>query len=143
MVKKIIYSFLILSMVLVAAYIFQPIKRGKGSDQTTNYVRLKNWPKLPDSLLLGNPVGIGIDTNQNIVVFQRAGREWPLFASMPEKTIQSNTVLIIDKENGKLVESWGNNQFIMPHGLTVDRQNNIWVTDEFLAGFCYHTTEFY
>jgi hypothetical protein len=25
--------------------------------------------------------------------------------------------------------SWGANLFIMPHGLTVDKDNNVWVTD--------------
>lgn len=79
--------------------------------------------------MLGNPTGISIDTNQNIVVFQRAGREWSLFGSMPVKPIESKTILIIDKDNGKLVSSWGDNLFIMPHGLKVDNENNIWVTD--------------
>ena len=93
------------------------------------YEFVKNWLDLPKDLKLGNPTGICIDSNQNIVVFHRADREWSLIGSMPDKPIRSKPILIIDKDTGKLLESWGDNLFIMPHGLKVDNENNIWVTD--------------
>jgi DNA-binding beta-propeller fold protein YncE len=31
--------------------------------------------------------------------------------------------------NGKLLASWGEGMFIFPHGATVDREGNLWVTD--------------
>jgi sugar lactone lactonase YvrE len=31
--------------------------------------------------------------------------------------------------NGKLLQSWGEGMFIFPHGATVDRDGNLWVTD--------------
>jgi len=31
--------------------------------------------------------------------------------------------------NGKLLKSWGEGMFIFPHGATVDRDGNLWVTD--------------
>lgn len=129
MLKKIIYFILVLVGFLIASYFLQPIKKGNGLDTTTKYELTKNWLDLPKDWILGNPTGIGIDTNQNIVIFHRADRDWSLFRSMPDKPIQSRTILIIDKDNGKVVESWGDNLFIMPHGLTVDKENNIWVTD--------------
>jgi peptidylamidoglycolate lyase len=43
--------------------------------------------------------------------------------------ISSNTIFLLDKETGKVLDSWGANLFIMPHGLTVDEENNVWVTD--------------
>lgn len=93
------------------------------------YELVKNWPNLPDSFILGNPTGIGIDTNQNVFVFHRADRKWPLIGSMPDTYISTKTILMLDAKSGKIVNSWGNNLFIMPHGLTVDKNNNIWVTD--------------
>src|SRR6185312_6771888 len=48
---------------------------------------------------------------------------------MPSGFITDNTVVILDKESGKILQSWGANLFIMPHGLRVDNENNIWVTD--------------
>lgn len=94
-----------------------------------NYQLLTNWPNLPGGYKLGNPTGIGIDTNQNIFIFHRAGRAWPMIGSMPETCISSKTILMLDRENGEILNSWGDSLFIMPHGLTVDMDNNIWVTD--------------
>ena len=45
------------------------------------------------------------------------------------KKIKSNTIAIIDNESGKILKSFGANMFIMPHGLEVDYDDNIWVTD--------------
>jgi peptidylamidoglycolate lyase len=129
MAKKTVYSILVLIGLLTASYFLQPLKKGKGLDSTTKYELVTNWPHLPTGFQLGNPTGIGIDTNQNIVVFHRGDRKWPLFGPIPDKPIQTKTILIIDKESGKLLDSWGSNLFIMPHGLTVDQDNNIWVTD--------------
>ncbi|HRI20973.1 MAG TPA: hypothetical protein PLA68_08460, partial [Panacibacter sp.] len=128
--KKIIYSLLIVAVLFTVYYQYsQSSKKGAGIDMHTKYELVKGWPRLPPGLRLGNPTGIGIDTNQNIVIFHRADREWPLNDSMPATNIQSKTILIVDKENGKLIDSWGSDLFIMPHGLTVDKENNIWVTD--------------
>lgn len=129
MIRKFTYLILGATGLLLVCYFLQPIKKGKGLDTTTKYEFVKNWLDLPKDLKLGNPTGISIDTNQNIVVFHRADREWEFFSSMPVKPIQSKTILIINKENGKLINSWGDNLFIMPHGLKVDNENNIWVTD--------------
>jgi peptidylamidoglycolate lyase len=129
MTKKLIYFILIVAGILIVSYFLQPLKMGKVIDTTINYELVKNWPDLPKDFKLGNPTGIDIDTNQNIVVFHRTDREWPLSGPMPGKPIQGKTILIIDKDNGKLIGSWGGNLFIMPHGLKVDNENNIWVTD--------------
>lgn len=128
-VKKTIYLVFVAAGVLLACYFLQPIKKSNGLDKTTKYELEKNWPDLPKDVKLGNPTGISIDTGQNIVVFHRADREWDFFSSMPDNPIPNKTILIIHKESGKLINSWGDNLFIMPHGLKVDAQNNIWVTD--------------
>lgn len=129
MIRKSIYLILGLAGLLLICYFLQPIKKGKGFDTTIKYELVKNWLDLPKDLKLGNPTGISIDTNQNIVVFHRANREWSLFGAMPDSSIKRKTILIINKDNGKLINSWGDNLFIMPHGLKVDNENNIWVTD--------------
>jgi peptidylamidoglycolate lyase len=93
------------------------------------YELVNNWPQLPADFVLGNPTGIGIDNNQRIYVFHRAGRTWPYIQSMPDSTISSNTIIVLDRDSGKIINSWGDSLFIMPHGLTIDKDNNIWVTD--------------
>ena len=127
-IKKVVYAVLVIAALVIASYFLQPIKKGEGSDQT-KYKLVENWPGFPKDFKLGNPTGIAIDTNNNIVVFHRAERNWPLYGSMPEKPIRSKTILIIDPNDGKVIDSWGDNLFLMPHGLTTDDENNIWVTD--------------
>lgn len=129
MIKKFIYLLAFAGALLFVFYLLQPMKKGKGADTATRYELVKNWPDLPKEVTLGNPTGICMDTSQHLVVFHRAGREWPLLGSMPDQPIQSKTILIINKDDGKLINSWGENLFIMPHGLKVDNKNNIWVTD--------------
>jgi len=127
--RKIGYTLLILTALAVAAWYLQPMKKGTGINASIQYELVKNWPQLPENFVLGNPTGIAIDTNQNIVVFHRAYRNWPLLGSMPVSFITDNTIIILDRESGKILHSWGANLFIMPHGLRVDKDNNIWITD--------------
>lgn len=127
--RRVIYFLALMMVILFISYYLQPLKTGTGMDKFTRYELVKDWPKLPESFTLGNPTGIGIDTNQNIFIFHRADREWPLTGSMPDTYISSKTILMLDRESGKILNSWGDGLFIMPHGLTVDKNNNVWVTD--------------
>ena len=63
----------------------------------------------------------------HLFVFHRAGRLWT--TPFPETTISQNTVHELDNKSGKIINSWGANYFIMPHGLMDDKLGNIWLTD--------------
>lgn len=95
----------------------------------SGYQLVDSWPQLPPGYLLGNPTGIGIDSSQHVFIFHRAGRDWPLLGAMPDTPISASTILMLDKDSGKIINSFGDSLFIMPHGLTVDGSDNIWVTD--------------
>ena len=129
MIKKALCFLLGSAALVLLLYFLQPLKKGKGLDTATRYQLSKDWLHLPPDVTLGNPVGLGIDTGGHLVVFHRADRAWPLVGPLPGSPIKNKTILLIDSRNGKLLSSWGDNQFIMPHGLTVDGENNIWVTD--------------
>ena len=92
-----------------------------------NYELVTKWPELSKDYKLSQPTGIGIDNDDHIFVFHRTGRKWT--TPFPDSLISQNTILELDNESGKIINAWGANYFIMPHGLTVDKQNNIWVTD--------------
>jgi peptidylamidoglycolate lyase len=94
-----------------------------------HYELSKDWPQLPDSFLLGDPTGVGLDRAQHIWVFCRGKRVWPRIDTMPTTPIMTNTVLMLDRKSGQLIKSWGADRFIMPHGLTVDQHDRIWLTD--------------
>ncbi|CAN5306978.1 hypothetical protein BH11BAC6_BH11BAC6_08740 [soil metagenome] len=127
--KKVVYLILFLALLPVAGYILQDSKTGKGNDTSIKYKIVKDWPRLPDNIVLGSLTGIGLDTNQHVFIFHRAKRKWPLFGAMPDTYIPEKTILMVDGESGVLLKSWGDHFFIMPHGLTVDQNNNVWVTD--------------
>jgi peptidylamidoglycolate lyase len=93
----------------------------------SHYEVVRDWPALPPDHVLGLCSGVGVDSHHHVFVFHRRGRQWTSpFATEP---IPEATVSVIDGPTGKLLRSWGANQFIMPHGLTVDHEDNIWLTD--------------
>jgi peptidylamidoglycolate lyase len=91
------------------------------------YVLDTAWTQTSNNYVVSQPTGIGVDKYDHIFVFQRTGRRWS--EPFPDSLISQNTILEFDNEAGKIINSWGANYFIMPHGLTVDKDNNIWVTD--------------
>lgn len=47
----------------------------------------------------------------------------------PTAFIAAETVMQLHQDTGKVLSEWGSKKFLMPHGLTVDMNGNIWVTD--------------
>jgi peptidylamidoglycolate lyase len=91
------------------------------------YVVVHGWPVLPEGRILGQATGVGVDSHNHVFVFHRAGREWS--DPLPDDPIEDSTVAMFDGDTGELLAEWGSDLFAMPHGLTVDDQDNIWVTD--------------
>jgi peptidylamidoglycolate lyase len=116
---------LIYTAIIILTYSFSTQSESRVS--TEKYKLDSNWPNLPEGLVLGQVTGVGIDTSENVLLFHRAERKWTF--PFPSEPISSPTVLEIDGKSGKLLKSWGANIFIMPHGLEIDYENNVWVTD--------------
>ncbi|MEO5582387.1 MAG: peptidyl-alpha-hydroxyglycine alpha-amidating lyase family protein [Saprospiraceae bacterium] len=91
------------------------------------YELVASWPQLSQGYTLSQPTGIGVDSKDHVFVFHRTGRKWT--NPFPDSLISMNTILELENETGKILTSWGAYLFIMPHGLTVDKEDNIWVTD--------------
>jgi len=88
---------------------------------------VRNWPALPAGHVLGQCVGVGVDSRGNVLVFHRSGRTWS--TPFPTEAIAAPTVSVIEGKSGRLLAAWGANEFIMPHGLSLDREDNVWLTD--------------
>lgn len=86
-----------------------------------------DWPRLPEGHLLGLCSGVGVDARNRVFVFHRSGRLWS--NPFPKEPILQPTVSMIDGASGKLLATWGEGRFVMPHGLTVDDDGNLWLTD--------------
>ena len=111
---------------LVAMLVVQTTRSLLGAGQS-RYEVVRDWPALPEGYVLGQCVGVGVDSHNDVLVFHRNGREWS--TPFPDDPIPDPTVSVIDGRTGKLLASWGASQFIIPHGLTLDREDNVWLTD--------------
>ncbi|GMT30443.1 hypothetical protein PFISCL1PPCAC_21740 [Pristionchus fissidentatus] len=85
---------------------------------------------------LGQISGMTMDKKGRLVVFHRADRVWDestfddanrLAASLGP--IVNSTIAVINATTGQVLEEHGENLFYLPHGLSIDEEGNIWVTD--------------
>lgn len=93
---------------------------------TLNLEETGPWPRLAAGRPLGQTTGIDVDGEGLVYIFHRAGRKW--IEPFPAEPIAQDTIAVADR-SGRLIANWGKDLFIMPHGLSLDRDGNIWVTD--------------
>jgi len=103
-------------------------KGGKANSLAPFHV-VHGWPDLPDAYFLGEVSGVGTDSRNNVFVFHRGDHSGQKPTGQP---IEAPAVLNLDGNSGKLLGAWGANTFVVPHGLRVDRQDNVWLTDNYL-----------
>lgn len=91
--------------------------------------------QLSSDSLMGQIAGVTTDKQGNVYVFHRADRIWDGNAfdfngviRNQNRPIATNTIVIYNKD-GQIIRQLGSNMFFMPHGIEVDDNNNIWVTD--------------
>jgi peptidylamidoglycolate lyase len=113
-------------LVLIVALLPSGRRDAIAAATVTRYEEVKDWPSLPASVQLGETAGVAVDTNGHVFIFHRPGRGFDLTATTK---LTEPTVLEIDADTGKLISSWGANMFLVPHGISIDGQNNIFLTD--------------
>lgn len=84
-----------------------------GDSDDPTYQVVHGWPDLPEGYALGQVVGVDVDSQNRVWVFHRAARP----------------VLCIDADTGEILSSFGDDLFDNEHGLAVDGDDNVWVTD--------------
>jgi sugar lactone lactonase YvrE len=92
------------------------------NDRPNPYRTVENWAKMSEGRTWGATSAVDIDPDgKSIWVAERCGANTCAGSTLP-------VVLKFDS-SGKLVKSFGAGMFIFPHGIHVDRQGNVWVTD--------------
>ena len=76
------------------------------------YHLVENWAQLPAGMKWGQVISVDPDAHGNIWVFHRG-----------------DTPLLEFDTTGKFLHGFGQGMFVQPHGLYIDRDGNIWVTD--------------
>ena len=90
--------------------------------QQNPYQTIENHFTLPEGRKVGSTAGITIDRDGSSVwVFERCGAQNCLGSTVAP-------VLKFDSA-GKLLKSFGAGMFVRPHGIHIDRDGNVWVTD--------------
>ena len=85
-----------------------------------------NWAEIPEGVAWGEVSAVDTDSHGHIFVLQRAGRDWK--EPFPSDPIEEPVVFMFAR-NGKLLGRWGAGETVMPHGLSIDDTDNIWITD--------------
>jgi peptidylamidoglycolate lyase len=108
------------------AIIYLAVLTGLAMTRGPEYEEVKDWPKLPAGVQLGEASGVAIDSNGHVFVFHRPGRG---FEPQATELLREPAILEIDADSGRLLNSFGANMFLVPHGISIDAANNIWVND--------------
>ncbi|XP_047410835.1 peptidyl-glycine alpha-amidating monooxygenase isoform X4 [Sciurus carolinensis] len=94
-----------------------------------------DWPGV--YLLPGQVSGVALDPENNLVIFHRGDHVWDgnsfdsmfVYQQRGLGPIEEDTILVIDPNNAEVLHSSGKNLFYLPHGLSIDKDGNYWVTD--------------
>ena len=88
---------------------------------------MKDWADLPDGREWGSTAGVDIDPiDGHIWAYDRCGGVG-LAGGCDEN--QVDPVFKFHRETGKILASFGAGLFVLPHGIHVDADGNVWVTD--------------
>jgi len=126
-----------LSAVIATAILAIGAARVQSQEQDVNaapnpYRVIDNWAQLPAGRVWGMAIGVDIDRDgKSVWIFDRCGA----------KSCTGSNVAPIQKfdSSGKLLTSFGAGMFNFPHGLFVDPDGNVWVTDGKAANGTGHT----
>ena len=90
------------------------------------YMTHRNWGALPPGREWGRVSGVHVDPNgTDVWVFERCGAD---------DCIESDDPAVLRfSSGGSLLASFGADMFLRPHGLYVDPEGNVWVTDGRIA----------
>ena len=84
---------------------------GEKAGPKLEYKLVDNWPSLPDGMKLSGISAVASDSKDNIYLLHRV----------------KPYVIVLDKD-GKVARSW-NGDFKTPHGLRIDKDDNLWIAD--------------
>lgn len=94
-----------------------------------HYHVVHGWPVLPENTILDEVSAVAVDSQDNVLVLQRGGRKWPDSGALDESPIPVPTVFVFDGRTGRLLKKWGEKILALPHSITVDSKDNVWIAD--------------
>jgi DNA-binding beta-propeller fold protein YncE len=99
-----------------------PAPAGPINDLPNPYKSVDNWVKLPDGRTWGSTAGVDIDPD--------GVHLWALDRCGANSCVGSDLAPVLKiAPDGTVVTAIGAGLFLFPHGIHVDREGNVWVTD--------------
>lgn len=106
---------------LVGSAVAQPADGTPPNNLPGDYVTVLNWAKFPDGRRWGSAAGVDVAPDGTIWAYDRCGANSCVDSDL-------DPILHFDT-SGRLLGSFGAGLFNFPHGLHVDPDGNVWVTD--------------
>jgi sugar lactone lactonase YvrE len=91
------------------------------NSQPNPYRTITGWGTLPEGRTWGSTSAVEVDRNGHIWVAERCGKNTCAGSDLAP-------ILEFDS-SGKLLKSFGAGMFVFPHGISIDPDGNIWITD--------------
>ncbi len=112
----------VLAVVSCAGFAVSGWAYGQQDSLPDPYRTITNWTQLPEGRKWGQTSAIDIDSAGHIWIVDRC--------SSGNCMVNTNESPIFEfDKSGKLLKNFGAGMFIYPHGMYVDKDSNIWVTD--------------
>ena len=83
---------------------------------------IKGWGTLPDNRTWGMTAGVEVGPDGQIWAYDRCG-------SNSCEGSKLDSIFKFDRKTGKVLKSFGGGLMVFPHGIHVDRDGNVWITD--------------
>ena len=100
------------------------------NDAPNPYKTIENFFPLPDGRAWGSTSLVDIDKNgKDIWAVDRCGANSCVSDPATGALNPEDIIFKFDGATGKVLERFGGGMIVMPHGLFVDKDNNVWVTD--------------
>lgn len=84
----------------------------------------EGWPVIPAGVDFGNALGVAVDSHGRIFVTHTADKK-----AGNAQPIAKPTIFVFDPDTGALLDQLGAGLFRYPHGISIDRDDFLWVTD--------------
>ena len=94
---------------------------GQSAPLPNPYTTIEKWGQLPAGRTWGSTSAIDVAPNGNLWVAERCGANTCAGSTLPS--------ILEFEPSGQLVKSFAAGLFVFPHGLHVDTDGNVWVTD--------------
>ncbi len=109
------------------AHFDPPVPTGPPVNSAPNpYRTVAGWYEWPQGRLKGSLPAVAVDQRDHVWAIERCGIKGFIAAACADSTL--DPIFEFDA-SGKILHNWGGGMFVFPHGIGIDADGNVWITD--------------